>query len=33
LYNVVYAYQGQNFHVHLDHDPGDRIALPVRSVE
>jgi len=33
LYDVVYAYQGQNFHVRLDRDPGDRIALPVRGVE
>jgi len=33
LYDVVYAYQGQNFHARLDHDPGDRIALPVRGIE
>jgi uncharacterized protein YcfJ len=33
LYDVVYAYQGQNLHVRLDHDPGDRIELPVRGVE
>jgi uncharacterized protein YcfJ len=33
LYDVVYAYNGQTFHVKLDHDPGDRIALPVRGVE
>jgi uncharacterized protein YcfJ len=33
LYDVVYAYQGQNFHVRLEHDPGDRIELPVRGVE
>jgi hypothetical protein len=33
LYEVVYAYQGQNLHARLDHDPGDRIELPVRSVE
>jgi uncharacterized protein YcfJ len=32
LYDVVYAYQGQNFHVRLDHDPGDRVALPVRGI-
>jgi len=32
LYDVVYAYQGQNLHVKLDHDPGSRIALPVRGV-
>jgi uncharacterized protein YcfJ len=33
LYDVIYAYQGQNLHVRLDHDPGDRIELPVRGVE
>jgi len=33
LYDVVYAYQGQNLHVRLDHDPGDRVELPVRGVE
>ncbi len=33
LYDVVYAYQGQNFHVKLDHDPGDRIPLPVRGLD
>lgn len=33
LYDVVYAYQGQNFHVNLDHDPGDRIPLPVRGID
>lgn len=33
LYEVVYAYQGQNLHVKLDHDPGNRIALPVRGVQ
>ena len=33
LYDVVYAYQGQNFHARLDYDPGDRIALPVRGIE
>jgi uncharacterized protein YcfJ len=33
LYEVVYAYQGQNFHVKLDHDPGERVALPVRGIE
>lgn len=32
VYDVVYAYQGQNFHVRLDHDPGDKLALPVRGV-
>lgn len=33
LYDVVYSYQGQTFRARLDYDPGDRIALPVRSVE
>ena len=33
LYDVVYAYQGQNLHVRLDYDPGDRVELPVRGVE
>ena len=33
LYDVVYAYQGQNFHVRLDHDPGERIELPVRGIQ
>ena len=33
LYDVVYAYQGENFHVRLDHDPADRLVLPVRGVE
>ncbi|TLY47002.1 MAG: glycine zipper 2TM domain-containing protein [Gammaproteobacteria bacterium] len=33
LYDVVYAYQNQNFHVKLDHDPGDRIPLPVRGID
>ena len=33
LYEVVYAYQGQNLHVKLDYDPGSRIALPVRGVQ
>jgi len=33
LYDVVYSYQSQNFHVRLDYDPGDRIALPVRGVD
>ncbi len=33
LYDVVYAYQGQNFHVRLDRDPGDRIELPVRGIQ
>jgi uncharacterized protein YcfJ len=32
LYEVVYAYQGQNLHVKLDYDPGNRIALPVRGL-
>jgi uncharacterized protein YcfJ len=33
LYDVVYAYQGQNLHVKLDYDPGNRIALPVRGLQ
>ncbi len=33
LYDVVYAYQGQNLHVKLDYDPGNRVALPVRGVQ
>jgi uncharacterized protein YcfJ len=32
VYDVVYAYQGQNVHVRLDHDPGDRLALPIRGI-
>ncbi len=32
VYDVVYAYQGQNFHVRLDHDPGDQLELPVRGI-
>lgn len=33
LYDIVYSYQGQTFQARLDYDPGDRVALPVRSVE
>ncbi|MFT3791792.1 MAG: glycine zipper 2TM domain-containing protein [Rudaea sp.] len=33
LFDVVYAYQGQNLRVKLDYDPGSRIALPVRGVQ
>ncbi len=33
LYDVVYAYQGQNLHAKLDYDPGNRIALPVRGLQ
>jgi len=33
LFDVVYAYQGQNLHAKLDYDPGSRIALPVRSLQ
>ena len=33
LYDVVYAYQGQNLHARLDYDPGNRVALPVRGVQ
>ncbi|HET7779902.1 MAG TPA: glycine zipper 2TM domain-containing protein [Rudaea sp.] len=32
LYDVVYAYQGENVRVRLDHDPGDRLALPIRGI-
>ena len=32
VYDVVYAYQGENIHVRLDHDPGDRLALPIRGI-
>ncbi len=32
VYDVVYAYQGENVHVRLDHDPGDRLALPIRGI-
>ena len=31
-YDVVYAYLGQTHEVRLDHDPGDRIELPVRGL-
>ncbi|HEX7915315.1 MAG TPA: glycine zipper 2TM domain-containing protein, partial [Rudaea sp.] len=33
LFDVVYAWQGQNLHAKLDYDPGSRIALPVRSLQ
>jgi len=32
-YDVVYEYLGQTHQVRLDHDPGDRIELPVRGIE
>jgi len=32
VYDVVYAYQGENIHVRLDHDPGDRLSLPIRGI-
>jgi uncharacterized protein YcfJ len=32
IYDVVYAYQGENIRVRLDHDPGDRLALPIRGI-
>jgi uncharacterized protein YcfJ len=32
VYDVVYAYQGENIRVRLDHDPGDRLALPIRGI-
>jgi uncharacterized protein YcfJ len=31
-YDVVYAYLGQTHEVRLDHDPGDRLELPVRGL-
>lgn len=31
-YDVVYEYRGQTHEVRLDHDPGDRIELPVRGL-
>ena len=33
LYDIVYSYQGQTHQARLDYDPGDRVELPVRSVE
>ena len=33
LYDIVYSYQGQTYQARLDYDPGDRVELPVRSVE
>lgn len=32
-YDVVYEYLGQTHQVRLDHDPGERIELPVRGIE
>jgi uncharacterized protein YcfJ len=32
VYEIVYAYQGENIRVRLDHDPGDRLALPIRGI-
>lgn len=32
-YDIVYEYGGQSHTARIDHDPGDRIALPVRPVE
>jgi uncharacterized protein YcfJ/predicted small lipoprotein YifL len=32
-YDVVYEYLGQTHQVRLDHDPGERLELPVRGVE
>ena len=32
-YDVVYAYLGTTQKVRLDHDPGDRVELPVRGIE
>ena len=33
LYDIVYSYEGQTYQARLDYDPGDRVELPVRSVE
>lgn len=32
-YDVVYEYRGSTQKVRLDHDPGDRVRLPVRGIE
>ncbi|MBO9661803.1 glycine zipper 2TM domain-containing protein [Dokdonella sp.] len=32
-YDVVYEYLGSTQKVRLDHDPGDRVELPVRGIE
>jgi uncharacterized protein YcfJ len=32
-YDVVYEYLGSTHQVRLDHDPGDRVELPVRGIE
>jgi len=32
-YDVVYEYLGQTHQVRLDHDPGERVELPVRGIE
>ncbi len=32
-YDVVYEYRGSTQKVRLDHDPGDRVQLPVRGIE
>lgn len=32
-YDVVYEYLGATHHVRMDHDPGDRVELPVRGVQ
>lgn len=32
-YDIVYAYAGESHKARIDHDPGDRIALPVRSID
>jgi uncharacterized protein YcfJ len=32
-YDVVYEYLGSSHQVRLDHDPGDRVELPVRGIE
>lgn len=32
-YDIVYSYAGETHKARIDHDPGDRIALPVRSID
>jgi uncharacterized protein YcfJ len=32
-YDVVYEYLGASHQVRMDHDPGDRVELPVRGIE
>lgn len=32
-YDIIYDYAGQTHKARLDYDPGDRVALPVRSID